>query len=147
MAAGDNKFPLSIGSTIQCIVLSIVGYMLAGAPLLSMLTGDANLSASQAPPEIHPDKLSTLVIPEANLSCESHAYKGVHVLSREPLVVYIEGFLDNDEASHIVDIRYVILALFRWFYSSQSALRSNLASCCLACVQLVGLGGPTNATS
>ena len=51
-------------------------------------------------------KLENLVIPEEDLQCREHTYKGVYVLSREPLVVYIEGFLNDEEARHIVDQRY-----------------------------------------
>ncbi len=54
-----------------------------------------------------PQKLDSLVIPDANLTCEEHKYKGVHVLSREPLVVYIEGFLKDSEVEEVVTLRYV----------------------------------------
>jgi hypothetical protein len=56
-------------------------------------------------------KLENLVIPEKNLSCAAHAYKGVYVLSREPLVVYIEGFVSEEEGKEVVALRYVALAL------------------------------------
>ena len=32
-----------------------------------------------------------------------------HILSREPLVIYIEGFLSEREADHLVDVRFVSL--------------------------------------
>lgn len=56
--------------------------------------------------------MENLVIPERNLSCEEHAYRGVHVLSREPLVVYIEGFVGDGEADDVVKVRYVKFVMF-----------------------------------
>ena len=32
-----------------------------------------------------------------------------HILSREPLVIYIEGFLSEREADYLVDVRFVTL--------------------------------------
>jgi prolyl 4-hydroxylase len=52
-------------------------------------------------------KLDSLVLPEKNLTCGEHAYKGVYVLSRDPLVVYIEGFLSEGEGKEVVRLRYV----------------------------------------
>ncbi|KAL6708664.1 hypothetical protein ACN47E_002360 [Coniothyrium glycines] len=40
----------------------------------------------------------------ANLTCSEHSHKGVFVLSREPLVVYVEGFLTDSEAKEIVHL-------------------------------------------
>ncbi|KAG9196280.1 prolyl 4-hydroxylase [Alternaria panax] len=56
-------------------------------------------------------KLENLVIPEKNLTCAAHAYKGVYVLSREPLVLYIEGFVSEEEGKEVVALRYVFLVL------------------------------------
>ncbi|KAJ4300992.1 hypothetical protein N0V90_003081 [Kalmusia sp. IMI 367209] len=100
---------LPLGSILQYVVLGLLGYVLAGAPLLSIILGGSGGEKKKSrvgytPPEIHPEKLSTLVIPEANLSCAVHTYKGVHVLSREPLVLYIEGFLEAEEVRHVVEI-------------------------------------------
>jgi prolyl 4-hydroxylase len=41
------------------------------------------------------------------LECKEHGYKGVYLLSREPLVVYIEGFLGEGEGDEVVKLRYV----------------------------------------
>lgn len=41
----------------------------------------------------------------ANLTCsEDHGY-AVHLFSKEPLVVYVEGFLDAAERAHLLEIR------------------------------------------
>lgn len=38
------------------------------------------------------------------LSCAQDAYS-VHILSKAPLVVYIENFLSLDERKHLIDVR------------------------------------------
>lgn len=54
---------------------------------------------------------------ETGIACPPDAY-AVHVFSREPLVLYIEGFLSAEERAHLLDIRFVrvhsFLALFRF---------------------------------
>lgn len=107
----SRSFP--IASILQYTVLAILGYVLAGAPFLSFVTGPtyegrkARASLGRPSPLSH-DKAAGLVIPERNLSCTEHTYKGLHVLSRDPLVVYVEGFLREDEVHHVVNIRYAI---------------------------------------
>lgn len=101
----------AVGTVLQYVVFLGLAYVLAGAPLLSILAGSTGASKKSRasfgrPPPLSPDKAATLVIPEKNLTCGEHAFRGVHVLSREPLVVYIEGFLGQDEVQHVVDIRY-----------------------------------------
>ncbi|KAF2994799.1 hypothetical protein E8E13_001239 [Curvularia kusanoi] len=49
-----------------------------------------------------PQKLSEITLPDANLSCTPHSFKNVHILHRDPLVVYIEGFLSSAETSELV---------------------------------------------
>ncbi|KAF1971519.1 hypothetical protein BU23DRAFT_536731 [Bimuria novae-zelandiae CBS 107.79] len=101
---------LSLGSVLQYVVLGVLAYVLAGAPLLSVLTGSPEGRAGRdsygawVPPALSGDKAAALVVPERNLSCEAHALRGVHVLSREPLVVYVEGFLSEDEVREVVDV-------------------------------------------
>ncbi|KAF1945382.1 hypothetical protein EJ02DRAFT_509603 [Clathrospora elynae] len=113
-----SSLPRSLGSIIQYAVLAVLAYILAGAPLLSMLTGDSSFSSSSLLSSSYPSnvgakarhgavdagKLDSLVIPEKNLSCAEHGYKGVYVLSREPLVVYIEGFLGEGEGEEVVGL-------------------------------------------
>ena len=107
MAGTSRSFPLS--TVLQYLVLSVLAYVLAGAPLLSIFTGSSQQSSLQRarnkPPPLSDEKAATLVIPEGNLSCPEHGFKGVHVLSREPLVVYIEGFLGEEEVRHVVEER------------------------------------------
>jgi len=104
---------LSITSFVQYGFLAALAYILAGAPLSSLLTSNAGgdaVSSSNAGARGGGDvkaNLENLVIPERNLSCAAHTYKGVYVLSREPLVVYIEGFVGEDEGKEVVALRYV----------------------------------------
>ena len=94
----------SVGTLVQFLVLGVLGYILAGAPLLSILSGSPKRESFTQP--ISLDKAETLVIPDDGLVCPEHAYK-IHLLSRDPLVIYIEGFLSAEEASHVVQMRYV----------------------------------------
>ena len=104
---------LSITSFVQYGFLAALAYILAGAPLSSLLTSNAGgdaVSSSSAGARGGGDvkaNLENLVIPERNLSCAAHTYKGVYVLSREPLVVYIEGFVGEEEGKEVVALRYV----------------------------------------
>lgn len=105
----------SISSIVQYAFLAILAYVLAGAPLSSLLDSSSSSSdnsydvgdKSRQGNVVDVKTLESLVIPEKNLSCAEHHYKGVYVLSREPLVVYIEGFLREGEGKEIVDLRYV----------------------------------------
>lgn len=42
---------------------------------------------------------------DTRLDCPPDAYS-TRILSREPLVLYLEGFLSADERRHLLDIRY-----------------------------------------
>lgn len=98
---------LSVSSIIQYAFLAAVLYVLAGAPLSSVFGGPYSGGEGSAAADTSVEKFENLVIPERNLACAEHAFKGVHVLSREPLVVYIEGFLGEEEARHVVSARFV----------------------------------------
>jgi prolyl 4-hydroxylase len=117
MHASSSSFPISISSFIQYTFLAVLAYILAGAPLLSILglNSESSGGVKARDGSVDVGKLENLVIPEKNLSCKEHAYKGVYVLSREPLVVYIEGFLSEGEGEEVVKLRYVFhtRSLFR----------------------------------
>ncbi|KAF2255466.1 hypothetical protein BU26DRAFT_476362 [Trematosphaeria pertusa] len=104
MSARSSSF--SLGTLVQYAFLAVLAYVLAGAPLLSILSSSDGRREIDRPRnvEISKEKLESLVIPEGNLTCGEHAYRGVYVLSREPLVVYIEGFLTEDECGHVVEL-------------------------------------------
>ncbi|KAL1591615.1 hypothetical protein SLS60_011865 [Paraconiothyrium brasiliense] len=103
----SRSFPLA--SILQYVVFGILGYILAGAPLLSLFTGLTNEGGKTRanfgrPPALSHEKAAGLVVPEKNLNCTEHAYRGVHILSRDPLVVYVEGFLGEDEVKHVLNV-------------------------------------------
>jgi len=93
---------LSVNSVVQYSVFGIFAYILAGAPLLSIFSSDSGAVKTQ----LSFDQAETLVFPEKGLECPEHKY-AVHILSKEPLVVYIEGFLSHEEAEHVVRMRWV----------------------------------------
>lgn len=82
----------------------------------------SQLLSPEATPQIHrtprPQLNNELLALEeddgnANLTtigCAADAYS-VHIYSREPLVVYIEGFLSVKERAHLLDIRFVSMFL------------------------------------
>lgn len=91
-------------SLIQYTVLSLLGYILAGAPFSSFLFGSSSSSSSSSRNKSQAftgDKSDSLIIPEHNLTCPHHGYQ-IHIFSRDPLIVYIESFLSGREAEHVV---------------------------------------------
>jgi prolyl 4-hydroxylase len=107
--SSSSSASVSVSSLVQYVFLAAVVYVLAGAPL-STIFGESSASKGiSVYSNVGADskKLENLVVPEADLQCGDHAYKGVYILSRDPLVVYIEGFLSGEEAKHVVDARYV----------------------------------------
>lgn len=100
---------MSVSSIVQYVFFAAIVYVLAGAPLASLFGGSSLTSGVNVKNDAGANmkKLDNLVIPEEDLQCGEHTYKGVYVLNREPLVVYVEGFLSDEEAKHIVNQRYV----------------------------------------
>lgn len=103
---------VSVGFLFQYAIFAVAAYVLAGAPLQTLLSGKVGQKrgstvVSYGRSEISQDKLESLAIEDRNLTCSEHAYAGVHVLSREPLVVYVEGFLSEVEVGRVLDERYV----------------------------------------
>jgi prolyl 4-hydroxylase len=99
--------PISFSSLVQYAFFAVVIYVLAGAPLSSIISDSSSGSSGIdiSAQSVTQEKIDSLVVPDADLKCGEHAYKGVHILSREPLVVYIEGFLSAEEAKRVVDVR------------------------------------------
>lgn len=108
----------SVFTVFQYAFLALIAYVLAGAPLQELLFrgrgsgGSYSYSRDASASSMSPQKLDSLVIPDGNLTCEEHAFRSVHVLSREPLVVYIEGFLGETEVDEVVELRYVEFQTF-----------------------------------
>lgn len=124
----------SLATLLQYVAFALIAYVLAGAPLLESLRSGSGAEGQDA--GVSAQKLEALVVPEGNLSCPAHAYRGVHVVSREPLVVYVEGFLGEAEAEEVVGLRYVFISLllgfvscfFWWWFSSLLFFRHDIKS-------------------
>lgn len=112
----------SLAALLQYALLALGAYVFAGAPLREMLFGRA--PGGEADARVSREKLGSLVLPQGNLSCEEVGYGGVYVLGREPLVLYVEGFLAEGEADEVVALRYVgfyFLGWGRWFFGVPGA--------------------------
>lgn len=112
---------LSLSTLIQYTVIGLVVYILAGAPQLPILSFSSSSSARSPQgwgkqsaggtkdgkaARFQGDKIENLIHPRRDLECKEleHGYK-THVFSREPLVVYIEGFLSEGERRRVVELR------------------------------------------
>lgn len=94
----------SLGTVFQYLLLSIPLYLFVGSPLLK-ITAPSYFAIDSITDYPSFEKSDSLVFPEDDLVCAPHAYN-VRVLSREPLVVYIDGFLSKKEAEHLVNVAY-----------------------------------------
>ena len=101
----------------------MIGYILALLPLyffiyipVSQLLGfssSSSLSSSSSSSSSsthdhgeHSFNESFIAFEESGLVCEEHTYT-THILSREPLVLYLEGWLGEGEIRELVEIRSV----------------------------------------
>jgi prolyl 4-hydroxylase len=91
---------------IEYLLLSIPLYIFVGSPLLKVLAPSI-FGVSDTENYQSFEKTDSLVLPDENLACAPHNYN-VRILSREPLVVYIDGFLGQKEAEHLVNVAYVV---------------------------------------
>jgi prolyl 4-hydroxylase len=114
---------VSLSSIIQYTVFGIFAYILAGAPLLSIFSSNSHPGVKT---QLSAEQAETLVFPEQGLECPEHKY-AVNILSREPLVVYIEGFLSDEEAKHVVRMRWVLSFFSCLFSLPRSSSSSTLA--------------------
>lgn len=102
MSSGQPAFRWRTALELATIVSVI--YIFIGAPGLStFLTSDKNASNHVVKPKAHirPD---SFVYPDPDLKCAEHSYD-VHIYSANPLVIYIDGFLSQDEADALIDLR------------------------------------------
>lgn len=47
---------------------------------------------------------NSLIVPEENVSCPAYNFD-VHILSQDPLILYLPEFITGDEADHLVKSR------------------------------------------
>lgn len=90
-------------------------YLFIGAPILRQLYPSGTTDSISDPAEPKTDHLSddnfVSVDDGVPLDCPGEDDYQIHILSREPLVMYIEGFLSGWEADHLVDMRYFFPSL------------------------------------
>lgn len=86
---------------IEYAFISIPVYLFILSPLLKTIvpslfsdTGSVNYQSFELS--------DSLVIPDNNLTCAPHKFN-VRILHREPLILYIDGFLSESETAHLVD--------------------------------------------
>lgn len=80
-------------------------YVLVWVPLSQIIFG--RQSSLDEPLNLN----STFIASDEPLYCPEDSYK-TYIISREPLMIYIEGFLKENESRHLVDVRCVA-----FFYS------------------------------
>jgi prolyl 4-hydroxylase len=106
-----------IRTIFEYFLFSIPLYIFVLSPLLrtyfpsfSLFDGsDTSVSFSSSSSAKHQsyEKTDALVIPDPHLQCADSTYK-TRILSREPLIVYIEGFLSDEEVRHFIDLAFVL---------------------------------------
>ena len=90
-------------TVLEVAVISVVIYVFLGTPgLPSQLRGTSS-TGRDVP--IARAKVESLVYPDKDLKCLRHDFD-IHLFSASPLVIYIDGFLSDKEADHLVDIRH-----------------------------------------
>lgn len=90
---------------LEVAVISIVIYVFLGTPGLPSSSGGESSSNGRDIP-VARAKTESLVYPDKNLQCPRHDFD-IHVFSASPLVIYIDGFVSEEEAEHLVDIRHM----------------------------------------
>lgn len=90
---------IKLSTLFEYALLAIPLYLFGISPLLRILFPE---NASR-PLYQSFEKTDSLVMPNDAIVCPPHAYN-VRVMNREPLVVYIGGFLSDQEADHLVHL-------------------------------------------
>jgi prolyl 4-hydroxylase len=78
-------------------------YIFVYLPISNSIYGISNRPAGHVVRDFN----SSLIATDEPLTCPSHAYS-THILSHEPLIIYIEQFLSLEESKHLVEIRYLM---------------------------------------
>lgn len=99
--------PFKWRTAIEYAIISVVIYFLVGAPgFPKHLLTDTNSSTTTAARStaVSHVKLDNLVYPAKDLQCPDHKYN-IRIFSASPLIIYIENFVSEDEAAHLVQLR------------------------------------------
>jgi prolyl 4-hydroxylase len=90
------------GTLVEYSLISIALYIFVLSPYISPYFSN---SSPEGDVTASYEKIESLVYPDEDLKCQEHAFK-THVLSRDPLVIYVESFLSAKEADELVELRY-----------------------------------------
>ncbi|QIW95594.1 hypothetical protein AMS68_001112 [Peltaster fructicola] len=86
---------------IEVAVIAIGIYIVLGAPGTSL--DIFRQSQTSVKPSRARARVESLVHPDRDLQCPPHDYQ-VHLFSAEPLIIYIENFLSEEETEHFIRI-------------------------------------------
>ncbi|KIW02814.1 uncharacterized protein PV09_05872 [Verruconis gallopava] len=86
-------------SLIEYALLAIPLYLFAISPLLRIFFPDVASSTTSSYQSF--ERTDSLIIPDDTLQCPPHSY-ATHIAHHEPLVIYVENFLSDAEAEHLV---------------------------------------------
>lgn len=89
----------SAATIFQYFLFSVVIYFFVLSPYLQPQSDAPN--TEQAVVASY-EKIEALVYPEKGVRCPTHTYE-THILSRDPLIIYIPHFLSHREAEDLVD--------------------------------------------
>ncbi|KAH8801506.1 hypothetical protein F5884DRAFT_684711 [Xylogone sp. PMI_703] len=84
----------------------MIGYVFALIPLLFLFSGPISqvlYGTDRKPSNANFNLNESFIATNEPLNCPSHSYN-THIFSYEPLVIYIEGFLSDDESAHLLEI-------------------------------------------
>jgi len=86
-------------------------YVFIYLPLTQLLFPSSSSTSSPSRPSSpsdheHTFNASFIALEDPDLVCPDNTYS-THILSREPLVLYLENWLSNDEITHLLEIRFV----------------------------------------
>src|SRR5271170_7612169 len=94
------KLSTAASYAFPVLIVYLLVYLPLSRPPSSQVTADAECDQETL------SRLSDHVVRlSTNISCPEHLYN-VHILNRDPLVIYIPHFLSDGEADHLVNIRY-----------------------------------------
>lgn len=88
-------------TVLEYAFISIPVYLFVLSPLLKTIA--PSFFGNTASINYQSFELSdSLVIPNQNLTCPPHKFN-VRLLNRDPLIVYIDGFMSETETAHLVN--------------------------------------------
>ena len=88
----------------ELAVISVALYFFFGSSGFSTPAKDLTSTEKDVP--VARAKAESLVYPDKGLKCPKHEFES-HIFSTNPLVIYVHGFVSENEAEHLIDIRFV----------------------------------------